>query len=43
MKIGGRYGPCRVRDWKMFFDPTFIFKGAFTGFGEQVLLVQIGR
>lgn len=29
--------PCRARDWKLFFVPTQFGKGAFTGFGVQVL------
>jgi len=33
-------GPCRVCDWKMFFDPTFHLKGAFSDFGVHVLLAQ---
>jgi hypothetical protein len=32
-----KYGPCRVCDWKMFFDPTFHLKGAFSDFGVHVL------
>ncbi len=32
--------PCRVRDWKIFFDPTVITMGAFPGFGVHVLLAQ---
>jgi len=34
------YFPCRARDWKIFFDPTFFTMGAFPGFGVHVLLVQ---
>ena len=35
-----KFGPCRVCDWKMFFDPTFHLKGAFSDFGVHVLPMQ---
>ncbi|GAB6909834.1 hypothetical protein DESC_930003 [Desulfosarcina cetonica] len=32
--------PCRVRDWKVNFDPTLTKREPELVFGEQVLLVQ---